>query len=128
VGAEYVQPHRHRGFGDPKSVVTRLEQVLWVLDHLDDLASDFSAIHGIRDMTKLSGAAFLKMAYRMSAYESVMQARYREQDGGSQQASPGGAAQPRSGGQREMVPATKAALQANPVMAGIFSFGSSKPE
>ena len=46
-----------------------------MLDHLDDLASDFSAIHRITDMSRLTGEAFFKLAFRMSAYQSVMQAR-----------------------------------------------------
>ena len=63
---------------DPKSVRDRLVEVAWVLDHLDDLASDFSAIHRITDMSRLTGEAFFKLAFRMSAYQSVMQARVLE--------------------------------------------------
>ena len=34
----------------------------WLLAYLDDIASDLSAIHGIRDMTQLSGPVFCKLA------------------------------------------------------------------
>lgn len=46
---------------------------MWVLDYLDDLESDFSAIHGIDDMYSLPGPKFFKFAYRMGAYKGVMQ-------------------------------------------------------
>jgi hypothetical protein len=46
---------------------------LWVLDHLNDLESDFWAIHGIRDMwTELTCAQFFRMAERLPAYQGVM--------------------------------------------------------
>ena len=70
-----MQPARYRGIGAPKSVKERLDQVVWLLGYLDDMASDLSAIHGIRDMTQLSGPAFCKLAMRLTAYESVMRAR-----------------------------------------------------
>ena len=54
-----------------------------MLDHMDDLASDFSAIHRITDMSRLTGEAFFKLAFRMSAYQSVMQARVLEEHAGS---------------------------------------------
>ena len=44
-------------------------------DHLADLASDFSAVHGIRDMLSLPGPVFFAFAYRLSAYQGVMAAR-----------------------------------------------------
>lgn len=50
----------------------------WVLDHLEDLESDFSAIHGIRDMYSLPGPQFFSLAMRMSAYRGVMAARVAE--------------------------------------------------
>ena len=110
--------------GDPKRVKDRIDQVVWVLGHLDDLASDFSVLHGITDMTRLSGAAFCKLAFRMTAYQSVMRERVVALTTGDQPA-PGGrpAAAPVAEPRRE-VPATKAALQADPVMGSLFSFGS----
>lgn len=49
-------------------------------DHLDDLESDFSAIHGIHfdadreDFGSLSAARFFRLAERMPAYEGFMRA------------------------------------------------------
>lgn len=112
--------HR-RGAGDPKSFGRRLAQTAWTIAYLDDLASDFSAVHHIHDMTRLSGPAFFRLAFRLPAYEGVMQARVRdllEDDDGSpavqQQAAPE---------RRTVVPATRAALQADPAFQGIISFG-----
>lgn len=46
-----------------------------MLDHLDDLESDFSAIHRIDRMWELDGPKFFRLAYRMSAYRGVMRMR-----------------------------------------------------
>lgn len=51
-----------------------------MLAHLDDLRSDFSAIHRIDDMYALSGPDFMRLAYRLPVYQGVMQARLRLQD------------------------------------------------
>jgi hypothetical protein len=99
-----------------------------VLGHLDDLASDFSVLHGVRDITTLSGRAFLRLSFRLTAYQGVMRERFtamvQEQENGPSQAPAVSypAAQQRPGA--SVVPATKAALQAEPAFAGIFSFGS----
>jgi hypothetical protein len=42
------------------------------LDHLDDLESDFSAIHGVRNMLALPAPQFFRMAERMPAYQGMM--------------------------------------------------------
>ena len=52
---------------------------MWVLDHMEDLESDFSAIHRIDDITSLDGPRFLRMALRIFAYDGVMAARLREE-------------------------------------------------
>lgn len=101
----------------------------WIPAHLDDLASDLSAVHGIRDMSKLSGAALCKLAYRLTAYQGVMQARYAEQVADQESEQGSAPSMPQRGSQqRQVVPATKAALQADPVMAQMISFGNSKPD
>lgn len=46
--------------------------VRWVLAYVDDLASDFSVYHGIRDVTVLPSQSFLKLAARISAYGGVV--------------------------------------------------------
>lgn len=48
-----------------------------MLDYLDDLESDFSAIHRVDDIYSLDGPRFFKFAYRMAAYKGVLQARIR---------------------------------------------------
>ena len=45
---------------------------MWILDHLDDLESDFSAIHGIRDMWRMPSPQFFRMAERMPHYQGAM--------------------------------------------------------
>lgn len=51
-----------------------------MLEHLEDLRSDFSAIHRVDDMYALDGPTFMQLAYRMPMYPGVMQARLRLQD------------------------------------------------
>lgn len=53
----------------------QIRQVSFVCDHLADLESDFSAVHGIRDMWALPGPKWLRLAVRLVAYTGVMQAR-----------------------------------------------------
>lgn len=89
---------------------------------MNDLVSDFSAIHRIRDIGTLTGPAFFALAFRLAAYEGVIRARMREataqEQEGSGQASPHAPQQ-----RREKVPATKVALQNTEAFNGIFSFG-----
>lgn len=47
---------------------------MWVLDHLPDLESDFSAFHRIDNIYELPGPRFFEMAYRLSAYGGVVSA------------------------------------------------------
>jgi hypothetical protein len=62
---------------------------MWVLDHLDDLESDFSAVHGIENMYDLPSRKFLAMAMRISAYEGVMSARLvKKHEAGQQGPTP----------------------------------------
>jgi hypothetical protein len=113
-----------------------MAEIGWVLNYLDDLASDFSAVHRVPDMTVLDGPAFFKLAYRMTAYRGVMRERAvaEQEDGVSapQVAQPAVAAPavpvaaaadvPVTRG-ATMVPATKVALQNEPGFPGVFSFG-----
>ena len=107
-----------------------------MLEHLDDLASDFSAIHGVRDVMLLSGPAFFRGATRLPAYRGVMRERLlaeqRDEPAQPQQSSRAQSYAPQpaigSGPQRDaqgrdVIPATKAAIQGHPELAGIFSFG-----
>jgi len=101
-----------------------MAQLAWVPEHIDDLASDFSAIHGVRDIASMPGRVFFRLAFRLTAYQGVMRERItsalQEQEG---------TPQPQYGAPRHRegvteIPATKAALSSHPDMADIFSFGS----
>ncbi len=107
-----------------------MTQVGWVLTHLDDVASDFSAIHRVPDIRRLSGPVFFRFAFRLTAYESVMRARHV--DAAAERAAAGtppdeafryGADTPSPRRGVTDVPATKVALQADPLMSKIISFG-----
>lgn len=91
-----------------------------MLDHLDDLASDFSVFHRIDDITTLDGPTFCRMAYRLTAYTGVMAARVAA---AQQEAEPRSAPPPAASAACEINPGTRATLMADPAFAGIFSFG-----
>lgn len=48
---------------------------MWVLDHLEDLESDFAVFHRVDDPLALPGPEFFRKALRLSAYDGVMTAR-----------------------------------------------------
>lgn len=49
------------------------------MPHLRDLRSDFSAIHGVRDIEELDGPEFTELAWRISTYGGVMKMRLDQQ-------------------------------------------------
>lgn len=106
-----------------------MEQLRWVLDHLDDLASDFSVFHRIDDITTLPGPVFYRMAWRLPHYQGVMASRQMaaQQDGDEAPAprrqGPAPQRDQQDSGGRDIVPATKEAIQSHPELAGIISFG-----
>lgn len=56
-------------------------EVVWVLDHLDDLDADFLRFYRI-DITQddtVDPPRFFKLAYRLPAYQGVMAARVEAQ-------------------------------------------------
>lgn len=94
----------------------RTGEIMWVVDHLDDLESDFSAIHHVPDMLALPGPKFFRMAHRMVAYRGVMRARVE-----AQQDNEGGTSAPnRSRSDVEYVPATRDAIESHPLMSGFI--------
>jgi hypothetical protein len=98
-----------------------------VLRHLDDIASDMSVFHQVRDIWTVPGAWFFRMAYRLAAYEGVMRARVLAEQ---EEATPA-QAEPHSAPyapQRDINPGTKTALQVDPAFAGIFSFSGNTPQ
>jgi hypothetical protein len=58
--------------------MARTAEVLWVLDHLDDIASDLSAFHRIDNYEQMGSVRFLRLAYRLPAYGGVMAVRQQE--------------------------------------------------
>jgi hypothetical protein len=117
-----------------------------VLDHLDDVVSDFSVFHRVDDVTALPGPVFFTMANRLAAYAGVIQARFRADDEGAAPAAgepmygdaeprytapagppanPGAAApgEPVDAQGRRIVPATRQAMMADPELRGLISFG-----
>jgi hypothetical protein len=101
----------------------RIAQVGWVLDHLHDLASDFSVFHQVRDITTLDGPTFCHLAWRLPAYEGVMRARALAEAEAAQPAAPAQHAPQAARRPQEVNPGSRAALMADPAFKGIFSFG-----
>ena len=93
-----------------------------MLDYLDDIASDLSVFHRIDSPHELAGPAYFKLAMRLYCYAGVMQQRViAEQQDDGPTGRPDGSARPSGGG--EWNPGTKATLQADPALKGLFSFG-----
>lgn len=74
-------------------------QIDWVLDYLDDIESDLSAVHGVADWRTLPGPRYFMLAARLAAYPGVMQARAIALE----QAKDGGASSSSSSGERATV-------------------------
>jgi hypothetical protein len=96
-----------------------------MLDHLDDIASDLSVFHRIDDPSTLDGPTYFRLAWRLAAYQGVMQARANaareEQQPSSER--PFEYSSPATG-QSGINPGTQVTLQAEPAFRGIFSFGT----
>lgn len=93
-------------------------QTAWVLDYLDDLESDFSAIHRIGDMYAMDGPRFFRLAHRLPAYRGVMRMRAEvEAERASGGSAPGG-----SPGRREVVDERE--LRYSAEFAGLADWGS----
>jgi hypothetical protein len=60
-------------------VYDRVVQVVWVLDYLDDLESDFSVFHRVDDIYSMPGPRFFRLAIRLPKYKGVLQMRLMEE-------------------------------------------------
>ncbi|WP_030168928.1 hypothetical protein [Streptomyces sp. NRRL S-813] len=59
-----------------QAIVERVEELVWVLDHQDDLDADFLAIYGIDlEQVEISARRYFALAHRLTAYTGVMAAR-----------------------------------------------------
>jgi hypothetical protein len=88
-----------------------------VLDHLDDLDADFRVFYRIDDIEQLSGPRFLALALRVFAYQGVMASRAAEQQDGDIGGHSGSRAEVRQ------VEGSRQAITADPVLAGLVSWG-----
>lgn len=98
---------------------------MWVLEYLDDIASDLSVFHRIDDANVLNGPAFFRLVFRLAAYQGVIRGRLEavlREDPPAQQ--PFEYSSPPATSAARVNPGTRTTLQADPDMAGIFSFGS----
>lgn len=107
-----------------------------MLDVLADLASDFSAIHGIDDMLALPGHVLFPLATRITAYESATRARLNqmladaaddnddEPEQAGRQPSASGPGTPQRAG---MVESTRLGVMADPLLSQVVSFAGPPP-
>jgi hypothetical protein len=85
-----------------------------------------SVFHRVDDIYAMPGPVFFKRAWRLLHYRGVMRARAIEAQDESQPARPAQTtAQASYAGNPDVreVPATKVALQNDPVFSGLISFG-----
>lgn len=89
---------------------------MWVLDYLDDLDADFRVFYRIDDIEQLSGPKFFALALRTFAYQGVMAALAASE-------SSTGTPSSYKGQEMREVESTKTAMTADPVLAGLVSWG-----
>jgi len=88
-------------------------QILWVLDFLPDLASDFSAIHRISDMYSLPSSLFFNFATRMSCYKGVIKALLEDEIQQKEKNRSGGGERTVYSDDNDMVESDPVSLQSN---------------
>lgn len=52
---------------------------MWILDHLDDIESDLSAIHRVDDMGSMPAGRFVRLVERLWNYPGAIRSRVVEQ-------------------------------------------------
>lgn len=85
--------------------------------YLDDLEADFRTFYRLTpaDVVRMSGPHFLALAYRVTAYQGVVAARFdAETEHDAPARGPAGA---------ERIESTPAALQTDPALAGMIDYG-----
>jgi len=58
----------------------RLSQIMWVIDHLEDVRSDLSVFHRIDFLEEMPSRRFFSLAYRLVAYKGVVRARVEHEN------------------------------------------------
>ncbi|MDX2550116.1 hypothetical protein QA860_08360 [Streptomyces stelliscabiei] len=59
-----------------EAIAERTGQIIWVLDHEDDIDADFLAIYHIDlDADEITARRYFALAHRLTAYSGVMAAR-----------------------------------------------------
>jgi hypothetical protein len=72
-----------------QTIIDRVEELLWVLDHQDDIDADFLAIYGLDlEHVEISARRYFALAYRLTAYTGVMAARAEQERDEQQPAGP----------------------------------------
>lgn len=94
---------------------------MWVLDHLADIASDFSVLHRVDDIGETRSSVFFAFAHRLPAYQGVMRLRAKAREA-QEPAAPPVTAAAQGSAPRPVVGGTRAELQTAPEFAGVFSF------
>ena len=118
--------------------MARCDEVGWVLAYLDDLESDFSALHRVDDMYSMPAPRFFRLACRMTAYAGVMQVRAdallrasemtaaapAEHPPPAPRAAPVVAREDPNG--PRVVPGDRSALAADPVFSSLIEIGGAR--
>lgn len=76
-----------------------IARTAWIVDYLDDVASDLSAFHRIDDPLAIDSVRFFQLATRVGAYAGAVQAIALEHE---QQSSPSPSARQGAGQPREV--------------------------
>lgn len=95
-------------------MMDRVEEVAWMLDHRNDLDSDFSRFHRVDDFLALPAPRMFALAQRLPAYGGVLSitlARYAE---------PSPAAPTPAG---DEVPSDPHTLATHPGLSGLIEIG-----
>ena len=89
---------------------------------MDDLDADFRVFYRIDDIESLSGPRFMALALRVFAYQGVMAARATGLEQESRPA-PQAISNTNYGTEVRQVESTREAISADPVLAGLVSWG-----
>lgn len=81
-------------------------------------------LHRVDDIFAMPGQRFFPLAMRLAAYQGVIAARVSAENENTRSSRPAGRADP--GSADRVVEPTRAAILADPVLAGVVSFGGDR--